>query len=105
MSLARMDRETVDSYIIFRWAKAGAASPMPFSDGAVDAVAAWSKGIPRLINAICDNALLVAFSEETRTVEMRHIREACKELDLPISAIRPRFDSITPGAPPPVMPA
>ncbi len=35
----------------------------------IDTVAAWSHGIPRLINAICDNALLIAFSETTRTVE------------------------------------
>jgi general secretion pathway protein A len=96
MTLARMDRETVARYLIFRWSKAGAAGPIPFTEGAIDAIAAWSKGIPRLINAICDNALLIAFSEEMRTVEMKHIREACKELDLPVSPIRPRFDSIIP---------
>jgi general secretion pathway protein A len=97
MSLARMDRETVEHYLIFRWSKAGATSAIPFTDAAIDAIATWSKGIPRLINAICDNALLIAFSEETRTVEMRHVREACKELDLAISALRPRFDSVSPG--------
>lgn len=95
MSLARMDRETVAHYLIFRWSKAGATIPLPFVEGAIDAIAAWSKGIPRLINAICDNALLIAFSEETRTVEVRHIREACKELDFPVSPLRPRFDSST----------
>ena len=104
MSLARMDRETVAHYLIFRWNKAGAAGPIPFTEDATDVIAAWSKGIPRLINAICDNALLIAFSEETRTVEVRHIREACKELDLATSAIRPRFDSIMPDAPPVQMP-
>jgi len=95
MSLARMDRETVAHYLIFRWSNAGATIPLPFVEGAIDAIAAWSKGIPRLINAICDNALLIAFSEETRTVEVRHIREACKELDLSVSTLRPRFDSST----------
>jgi general secretion pathway protein A len=95
MSLSRMDRETVGHYLIFRWSKAGAIGPIPFSGGAIDAIAAWSKGIPRMINAICDNALLIAFSDEMRTVEVRHIREACKELDLPVSPLRPRFDSTT----------
>lgn len=105
MSLARMDRDTVANYLIFRWTKAGANTPIPFTEESVDAIASWSKGIPRLINAICDNALLIAFSEETRTIEVRHIREACKELDLPTAALRPRFDSITPIMPTPVMPS
>jgi general secretion pathway protein A len=94
MSLARMDRDTVAHYLIFRWSKAGAAGPIPFTEDAIDGVAAWSKGIPRLINAICDNALLIAFAFETRVVEVHHIREACKELDLPTQAIKPRFDQI-----------
>ena len=99
MSLARMDRETVADYLIFRWSKASATGPMPFTEGAIDAIATWSKGIPRLINAICDNALLIAFSDATRVVEVRHIREACKELDLATSVIRPRFDHLSPEVP------
>lgn len=105
MTLARMDRATVAEYLIFRWSKAGATGPMPFTDAAVDAIANWSKGIPRLVNAICDNALLIAFSEETRTVETRHIREACAELDLAISAPKPRLDSLTPNGTPQPAPA
>jgi general secretion pathway protein A len=104
MHLGRMDRETVAHYLIFRWSKAGATDPLPFTSEAVDAIAAWSKGIPRLINAICDNALLIAFSMETRTVETHHIREACKELDLPTPPVRQRFDSIIPNGPAQAMP-
>ncbi len=35
------------------------------------------------MNAISDNALLVAFSETSREVNLHHIREACAELNLP----------------------
>ncbi len=104
MSLARMDRETVGHYLTFRWNKAGAAGPLPFTEAAIDAIAGWSKGIPRLINALCDNALLIAFSDETHSVETRHIREACKELDLPTSPLKPRLDSIIPSAPQATLP-
>jgi len=92
MSLARMDRDTVAHYLIFRWSKAGAAGALPFTEDAIDGVAAWSKGIPRLINAICDNALLIAFSDETHAVEVQHIRDACCELDLPVPDLKPRLD-------------
>jgi hypothetical protein len=42
---------------------------------------------------------LIAFSDATRNIEVRHIREACKELDLAVSAVRPRFDHLTPKVP------
>jgi general secretion pathway protein A len=86
MTLRRMDRDAVEQYLGFRWSKAGGKEAIPFTQGAVDAIAAWSHGIPRLINAICDNALLISFSESTRKVEIRHVRDACLELDLPTPA-------------------
>ena len=41
-----------------------------------------SQGIPRLINVICDNALMVAFGEQSRAVEANHVTQSCVELDL-----------------------
>jgi len=87
MSLQRLDRQNVEDYVRFRWNKAGGAGAFPFSDSAIDGIASWSNGVPRLINVICDNALLVAFSQEARTVDLAQVREACKELDLPTPAI------------------
>ncbi|MBZ5676648.1 MAG: AAA family ATPase [Acidobacteriia bacterium] len=83
LSLKHLDHQAVEEYIKFRWRHAGGTSNTPFTEGAIEAVADWSGGVPRLINGICDNALLMAFAEETRTVETQHIREACQELDLP----------------------
>jgi len=90
MSLRRLDRESVEGYLQFRWNKAGGKSPSPFTDRAVDGIARWSNGIPRMINAICDNALLIAFSEETLTVDVWHVSEACVELHLPTPGIERR---------------
>ena len=87
MSLRPLDREAVEEYINFRWAKAGGADPAPFSGAAIDAIAAWSNGVPRLINVICDNALLIAFSEINDTIDVKTVREACEELSLPTPAI------------------
>jgi general secretion pathway protein A len=96
LSLKRLDRAGVENYVKFRWGKAGGANSLPFTEGALDGIAGWSNGIPRLINAICDNALLVAFSQAKRTVEIQQIREA--ELDLPTPTITPRSGpSVPPG--------
>jgi hypothetical protein len=41
-----------------------------------------SQGIPRLINVVCDNALMAAFGEQSRVVEASHVSQSCVELDL-----------------------
>jgi general secretion pathway protein A len=96
LSLRRLDREAVEEYIRFRWEKAGGRGELPFSAAAIYAIAVWSNGTPRLINIICDNALLIASSRETRNVDGKIICEACKELLLPITI--PRVSPSLPGA-------
>ena len=102
LSLQRLDRRGVEEYIWFRWRKAG-GEDFPFSAAALDAIAAWSSGIPRLVNTICDNALLIAFSETTRDIDVRTVREACQELSLPTPAITRSSPSFA-GARPVVAP-
>lgn len=41
-----------------------------------------SRGIPRLINAVCHNALLVAYAENKYRIELPMVKEAAQELDL-----------------------
>lgn len=103
LSLGRLDREAVEEYIKFRWDHAGGSLPTPFSLAALDAIAAWSQGVPRLINVICDNALLIAFSESNQSIDVQSVREACQELLLPTPPIT-RAPSLK-GARPATLPA
>lgn len=41
-----------------------------------------SQGIPRLINAICDNLLLTAFAQETKITTVEMLDEVCKDMRL-----------------------
>jgi general secretion pathway protein A len=81
LSLQRLDREAVEQYVRFRWKKAG-GKDLPFEDVALDGVARWSLGIPRVVNAICDNSLLVAFSDTRHRVGLSEVESACQDLDL-----------------------
>jgi len=72
----------VGRYIACRWARAGGRQRAPFSQQAVELTARVSQGIPRLINVVCDNALLVSFGEQSRAVEASHVRQSCVDLDL-----------------------
>lgn len=82
VSLRPLTPAEVGQYIACRWARAGGKQRAPFSAQAVDLIARVSQGIPRLINVVCDNALLAAFGEESRVVEASHVSQSCLELDL-----------------------
>jgi type II secretory pathway predicted ATPase ExeA len=82
LTLNSLTKEELLEYIEYRWQRAGAATPPPFTPGALELTARFSGGIPRMINAICDNALLHAFGERTRLVEPRHVLAASRDLDI-----------------------
>jgi general secretion pathway protein A len=72
----------VGHYITSRWSRASGGPRTPFSIPAVELIARLSDGVPRVINTICDNALLVAFGDQSATVESAHVTQSCVELDL-----------------------
>jgi general secretion pathway protein A len=72
----------VATYMRHRWERAGGATVLPFTTEAITLIAAASRGIPRLVNSICDNALLLAFGEADSAVTAKHVREVLRDLDL-----------------------
>jgi len=71
----------VQEYIRARWIKAGGLEA-PFSSEAYTEIARWSKGVPRVINAICDNSLTLAIADGAVVVNEANVRESCRDLDL-----------------------
>jgi general secretion pathway protein A len=74
--------EQVTGYIRYRWSRAGAEEPPPFSREALEAVWRWSEGVPRLVNSICDNALTLAFKQKTTVVGAGHVTAAARMLQI-----------------------
>jgi type II secretory pathway predicted ATPase ExeA len=72
--------EEVSGYIEFRLETAGYQGKGLFDAGAVERVACYSQGIPRLINVICENALLRAYKSSKNRVSPDMVDEAAKEL-------------------------
>jgi general secretion pathway protein A len=95
-------------YIRFRWAKAGGTGAPPFTPDALEGVMAWSGGNPRLINSICDSALLMAFGDTSSSVGMKYIHDSAMNLALirplavPAVPAQPAMPSYAPdgGSPP-----
>ena len=69
----------VRAYVHHRLSVAGASSRL-FSDAAIRKLTKHSQGIPRLINLICDRALLGCFSEERGHVDARTVSRAASEV-------------------------
>lgn len=65
--LPEMDRSGVAAYITHRLQVAGAEAPI-FEDPAIDAIYEATRGIPRLINQLCDLAMVYAFTMESPSV-------------------------------------
>ncbi len=64
-----LSRKAVEGYISHRLSVVTDEPDSVFEGGAIDAIYNHSHGLPRLINTICDNALLSAYSAERRTID------------------------------------
>jgi general secretion pathway protein A len=82
--LGSLDAEEVERYIQQRLQIAGAASSSSplFSAQTIAAVYLHSKGLPRLINTICDNALVAAYARRLPNVTPDVIEDVAKEFRL-----------------------
>ncbi len=75
------DRE-VGPFIDYRLTTAGYEGDNLFTPEAIRRIANYSKGIPRPINIICDNALLIAYGISQKTVNARIIEDVAHNLRL-----------------------
>lgn len=88
--------DETSSYIAHRLKNAGYRHGSAlFSPDAVALITAYSKGIPRLINALCDNALLIGFADDKHLIDVPVIEEAANDLMLE----KPAAAVTVPGAP------
>ena len=79
------------SYIRERLIVAGHPRGDLFVSAAERTVHRFSRGIPRVINVLCDNALIVAFSREAQRVSAPMVEEAAADLGLSASPGEPHF--------------
>lgn len=85
--------DDVKKYIRHRITIAGGSDPSLFSPGAVKHIIKFSKGVPRVINLLCDRGLLGAYAENRNRVNLKIIKKAAREISTqtnqPFFSIRP----------------
>ena len=72
----------VKRYITERLFIAGAQQPNIFSPSAIDYIFQCSEGIPRLINNLCDNAMIAAFAAGDQVIGRNTVEGVAENLDL-----------------------
>lgn len=80
--ISPLEVEEVGDYIRHRLKVAGTTQTI-FNATAVGEVYAFSGGIPRLINIICDHAMLTAYARGTMVIDDHIIKECAEELRIP----------------------
>ncbi|MGD1094078.1 MAG: AAA family ATPase, partial [Bryobacteraceae bacterium] len=72
----------VCKYVAHRWNKAGGGPEPPFSQEGIQLIDKLSRGLPRVINSVCDGALLRAFADGTTRVSVEQIGSVAADLRL-----------------------
>jgi len=78
--LGPITRHETESYIHHRLRVAGGNGRPTFSPAAIRAIHRHSRGIPRLINAVCDKTLLCGYVEGRDHLCWRQVRRAIRDL-------------------------
>jgi general secretion pathway protein A len=81
-SLDPLTPEESGAYVGSRLARAGMPNQTVFSPEVLEEVYKRSRGIPRVINLLCDNLLVTAFAMEQRAATLEMLDEVCQDLRL-----------------------
>jgi general secretion pathway protein A len=80
--LEPLSRDDTAQYISYRLNRAGADNPAIFTTQAIDCIHEASQGNPRLINVICDHAMISGFTQDMPQIDGDVVFECLKDIRL-----------------------
>jgi type II secretory pathway predicted ATPase ExeA len=78
--LPRLNRTLTEGYVRHRLAIGGATKTDVFDTTAIDLIHEHAHGLPRLINAVCDNAMLSAYSADIRFIDRPFVESVIRQM-------------------------
>ncbi len=78
--LQAMDFQDTVDYVSHRLSVAGGRGEVIFSRGGLKRIFRYSKGLPRLVNAACDRALLAGYTRDTAKIDSRIAAAGIKDM-------------------------
>lgn len=79
--LQPVNRKNITGYINYRLRVAGYKGGELFTSSAIDKIYKNSNGVPRLVNTLCNKALMLAFGQGKTHVAVKHVKQAIADAD------------------------
>ncbi|MDX9703386.1 MAG: AAA family ATPase [Candidatus Auribacterota bacterium] len=91
-----LDYHEMTEYIEHRLKVAGSESGIEFTPTALKRIFKYSRGVPRIVNVVCDNTLLAAYVSEKKKITLQLVNKAIKEIQgkKPLKQLENRFFSL-----------
>jgi general secretion pathway protein A len=86
--LTSLGLEETHEYMQHRLKIAGSEGHLKFTPEAVQVIFKYSKGIPRLINIVCDNALLAGYVVQTFEIDKELVQRSIEEIEGVVNPVR-----------------
>jgi general secretion pathway protein A len=80
-TIAPLDQAQVEQYIMNQLRVAGARDRHLFSSAAIRKIAQYSRGIPRVVNMVCDHSLLIGYAKQVRRIDVDIVKRAIDYLE------------------------
>jgi len=77
-----LSREELGEYVQHRLMRSGSKNATMFPPATLDLVYSRTKGIPRLVNTLCDNCLRIGFAVQAAQITIAIVQEAAADLSL-----------------------
>src|SRR6187431_1892981 len=106
-SLKALTREEVEAYVTHRLWVARGSTPVTFTPKAFDLVHSVSAGVPRMINLLCDRALMIGCENKTSRIAEEHIVHAAGQVgqEIPKGKIKGELSTTKETTPAMAMPS
>ncbi|MBN2097765.1 MAG: AAA family ATPase [Candidatus Omnitrophica bacterium] len=76
-----LDQDEIAGYIKHRLNVAGSNGRIKFTEQALDEIYRYTQGTPRLINIVCDKALLAGYVYQNKIIDQEMLKECIQELE------------------------
>lgn len=94
--LLPLSEEETRAYVLSRLERAGAKPESPiFTEDALSALHEYSRGIPRIINNLCENTMVSAYAREQRQVTAELIAEVATDFRLTPASAMPEETTVS----------
>jgi len=79
--ISPLEKQEVEQYIYHRLNVAGSNGDIHFPADSIERICAFTGGIPRIINMVCDKSLLAAYVASTKEITLPIVEKSIKELE------------------------